>query len=109
MNIKGWIDELLKKLSDDEEINIVFYKERCYLPDASYAVGRKGNKEMSIYGNPPSLIRYGIAHLLAHELAHAKHAELYGDYGDDCSRQFKDIERDFIQKIWDLCLKEHEE
>lgn len=104
MNIKGWIDEILNKLIE-EDITVEFYKERYYLPDASYS---EKHKKVAIHGNGPSLARLGIAHLLGHELAHHKHVELYGNTGDDFSPEFKEIEREMIEKIWEICLEEHE-
>ncbi len=105
MNIRGWIDDMLNHLSDDE-FDIDFFNERLYLPDAQYSYTKRA---LSIYGNPPSLVRYGLAHLIGHELAHHEHAKRFdGDTGDDFSPEFQAIEREMIEKIWELCMQEHE-
>lgn len=108
MNIRGWMDDLLLELADEgDEINLLFFKERCYLPEAEYKHQRD---RIGVRGNGPSLARLGLAYLIAHELGHRKHAKLYdGDTGDDYSDQFLKIEREYIEKVWDMCLMEHEE
>ena len=105
MNIRGWIDDITAELCEDE-IDIDFFNQRLYLPDAQYSHTKQA---MSIYGNAPSLVRFGLAHLIGHELAHHEHAKRYdGDSGDDFSPEFREIEREIIEKIWALCLNEHE-
>lgn len=110
------MEDLLKELSTDPEIKILFNNKRAYLPEAAYIdrtnIGwYEGDnvKEINITGNAPSLVRLGIAHLICHELAHAEHKRLYDDMGDDYSPIFKMIEASMIERIWNLCLKEHEE
>lgn len=105
MNIKGWMDDILKKLTNDPDIEANINNIRCYLPDATYS---PTYKKIDIYGNAPSILRYGIAHLLGHELAHHYHLKKYGDVGNDSSPEFQRIERCFINRIWDLCLEEHD-
>jgi Zn-dependent peptidase ImmA (M78 family) len=107
MNLKGWMDEILEKLSGTKEILTEIKREPHYLPYAGYIKGKK-NELIRINCNPPSLVRYGLAHLLAHELAHRKHLELYDTYGDDFSEVFRDLEWEYIQKIWEICNDEHE-
>lgn len=107
MNLKGWMDEILHKLSGTKEIITEIKREPHYLPYAGYIKGKK-DELIRINGNPPSLVRIGLAHILAHELAHREHLELYGDYGDDFSEAFRELEWMYIQKIWELCNKEHE-
>lgn len=105
LNLRGWMDDLLSKLCDDPEVQLTFIKKRVRLP---YAVVGRG-KDIHLYGNGPSLARLGIAHLLGHELAHLKHLELFGVMGDDDSPLFQKLEHDLINRIWELCLQEHEE
>jgi hypothetical protein len=105
MNLKGWGEELLSKMTNDE-VTLLFIKKRFYMPDGGY---RKPKDRIEIWGNGPSLARYGLAHLIGHELSHREHAKRYdGDSGDDSSETFKEIEREFIEKIWEICLEEHE-
>ena len=104
MNIRGWIDDLLREFG--EEIQTDYIKERRHLPDAVYNPKRD---TMTIWANGPSLARYGLAHLLAHELAHKVHNDRYDDPGDDFSDTFREVEREMIERIWELCLEEDEE
>lgn len=106
MNLKGWMDQLLQALTDDPEVYINYHKSRVNLP---YAAANPRNKEIGIYANGPSLARLGIAHLIGHELAHLQHLEIMGTPGEDNDPLFQQLERAFINKIWELCLAEHEE
>ena len=101
MNIRGWIDEILEEFGEDVKTN--YFKERLDLPDAIYNPTRDS---ITIWANGPSLVRYGIAHLLAHELAHKKHQERYGEPGDDFSDTYQEIEREMIEKIWEMCRED---
>jgi hypothetical protein len=101
MNIRGWIDEILAELG--EEVKINYFNERRYLPDAIYNPKRNS---VTVWVNPPSLVRYGIAHLLAHELAHKVHQDRYGDPGDDFSDTFREVEREMIEKVWEMCRED---
>lgn len=104
LNLRGWMDDILSELSDDPEVTLTFIKKRVKYPYA--AVGR--DKDIHLFGNTPSLARLGIAHLLGHELAHLKHLELFGVMGEDDSPLFQKLEHDLINRIWELCLQEHE-
>ena len=104
MNLKGWANELLKKLSDEVTIDII--NKRVYLPDAIYSP--RDNK-MYIYGNAPSLVRTGILYLLVHELAHYEHMKRYGTTGDDYSETFTEIETEIKKQAWKIFLEETED
>jgi hypothetical protein len=108
MNIKQWMEDILIKLTDGdtEDIELSFITERLYVPDAVF---NRSDNGITFYGNPPSFVRIGIAYMLAHELAHYTHNDIYGDPGDDYSEQFQEIERMYFDKVWELCLDEHEE
>lgn len=105
MNLKQWIDDILKKLGADEEVKAELINERHYLPDAVYSGTLK---EILMYGNPPSFARLGIAYLLSHELAHHEHMKLHGNPGDDSDEEFRRIERLMLDKLWDICLEVHD-
>jgi hypothetical protein len=103
MNIKQWIDDLILHLS--EEVETEFIHERFYLPEAVY---NESSGRITLYGNPPSLVRAGILYFLCHEVAHHEHLKRYGEVGDDYSESFLEIETELKHKMWEVYLKEHE-
>jgi len=108
MNVIGWMNEILSKLSGDD-IELEFKKGRYYFPDASYIVTKKyPNGLMRIKGNPPSLVRIGLAYLIAHELTHHEHNKIFGNVGDDGDMVFQIMERKMLNKVWEICLEEQE-
>jgi hypothetical protein len=109
MDFNKFVTELLKELGY-EDFEFVFEKKRHQFPHAIYAYSPKEAQDIiKVEGNNPSLIRYGLAMLVIHELAHfiyRRNNESHPD--EDYTEEFKEIERDLIEEFWAICLEEHE-
>lgn len=105
MELKNFVEDLLKELYDKEDINIRVERKRHYLPDAVYD---KEDGEIILYGNPPSFARLGLAYMLAHELAHHEHFKDFGRVGGDDEYSFVDKFLELIDRVYELCLREHD-
>ena len=102
--------DILKSIIDlPDDIKITFQNQRCKLPTAYFYLNRKP-PEIVIVGNKPSLERYAIAELLAHELAEKEYYELCLPEVQDThdTMIFQNIEREHKKKIDNAIFSEHE-
>jgi hypothetical protein len=65
---------------------------------------------LELRGNEPSLIRLGLAYLIAHEISHVEYREDNPISDDeDYTDEFKEIERHNIERIWGIFLESDKE
>jgi hypothetical protein len=89
-----------------KDTDVLFIKKRYRFADA--AINEETNR-LRLFANIPSLVRTGLAYIIAHEISHLEYREQYGYNPDeDYDHKFKKIERKNIEKFWELCRKEHD-
>jgi hypothetical protein len=107
MDINNEARKILKKLGY-EDIEFEVKKARHYFPYGASATDKEGIRFIQFIGNEPSLTRLGLAHFIAHELAHFRYRELNEPHPEeDFQPEFRKLEREMIEKIWALCDEEH--
>jgi hypothetical protein len=109
VNVIKEANKIFKELGyNPEDFEIKMVKRRVKYPDIVFnnEKSKKGDLPLlSIFGNEPSLIRFALGYIISHELAHYEYRKLYGYNPDeDFLPEFKEIERDLIEKFWDVCM-----
>lgn len=92
-----------------ENLNIKIDNRRCTLPTA-YTYPNM-DELILITANKPSLIRYALAHLIAHEKAEIEYYKQHPGFDGDTHQEplFLELESMYLDEINELIYKEHEE
>jgi hypothetical protein len=109
--MKSQLDKVIQLL-ELEGLDISINNQKCTFPTADLYV-KSG--EVVITANKPSLIRYAIANLLCHELAHIEFIKRLENEGINPfeldhhnESEFQEIERDYLEKVNHLIFLEHD-
>ena len=107
MDINNEARKILKKLGY-EDIEFEIKKARHYFPYGASATDKKGVRFIQFIGNEPSLARLGLALFITHELSHHIYRKKNKPHpNEDFQPEFRKIEREMIEKVWEFCREEH--